>query len=94
MINYNVGGRDLAVFFKPGTRSALGASSIGDAEQIGAAALFDANLDGRKLIFKVDTEKIVDSETNEVIKQIPPEELLRIATRLRDFIGLIFDLEV
>ena len=66
VINYNVGGRDLAVFYKPGTRSALGASSIGDAEKIGAAALFDASLDGRKLVFKMDAEKIVDSETGSV----------------------------
>jgi uncharacterized FlaG/YvyC family protein len=31
------------------------------------------------------------NENNEVIKQIPPEELLRIAAKFRDFQGLLFD---
>lgn len=33
-------------------------------------------------------------ETNHVIKQIPPEELLEIAARFRRFNGLIFDHKV
>lgn len=31
------------------------------------------------------------NENNEVIKQIPPEELLRIAARFRDLQGILFD---
>ncbi len=31
------------------------------------------------------------NENNEVVKQIPPEELLRIAARFRDLQGLLFD---
>ena len=31
---------------------------------------------------------------NEVIRQLPPEEALRIAARFREIIGLIFDVTV
>ena len=38
--------------------------------------------------------QIVDSETNEIIKQIPPQELLEIMSRLRNIVGLLLDIEV
>ena len=63
VVNYNVGGRDLAVFFKPGTRSALDDLLIGTSEEIGATGLFDADLDGRKLTFKADGDDFIDNET-------------------------------
>ncbi len=66
VVNYTVGGRDLVVFFKPGTRSALGDTFIGSAEKIGAAALFDAELDGRKLTFQSRDDRFIDSETGSV----------------------------
>ena len=34
------------------------------------------------------------NESNEVIKQIPPEEAVRVFTRFREVTGLIFDLEI
>ena len=37
--------------------------------------------------------KIIDRDTREVIRQIPPEELLHIAARLNDLVGLLFDAE-
>ena len=37
--------------------------------------------------------QIVDRKSQEVIKQIPPAELLKIASRLREFVGLLFDVE-
>jgi flagellar protein FlaG len=44
-----------------------------------------------------DTEqivtRIVDRRSQEVIKQIPPAELLKIASRLRAVVGLLFDVE-
>ena len=49
------------------------------------------------LAFSIDHDtghvllRIVDDETNEVIRQIPPEEFVRIATRLAKMIGLLFD---
>lgn len=66
VVNYRVGDKDLVVFFKPGTRSALDASSIASSNEIGAAAPFEAELDGRKLTFKLDGDKIVDNETGSV----------------------------
>ena len=65
-INYNVGGTDLAAFFKPGTRSALDSGNIADSNKIGAAGLFEATLEGTKYIFKNEGDKIVDNETGSV----------------------------
>jgi len=63
VVNYNVGGRDLAVFFKPGTRSALDELLIGESNKIGATGLFDAELEGRKLTFRADGDDFIDNET-------------------------------
>ena len=63
VVNYNVGGQDLTVFFKPGTRSALDGPLIGDSAEIGATGLFDAVLDGRKLTFKADGDDFIDNQT-------------------------------
>ncbi|HHY18620.1 MAG TPA: flagellar protein FlaG [Firmicutes bacterium] len=35
--------------------------------------------------------EIVDRETGETIKQIPPEEMLKIAASVQEFLGLIVD---
>ncbi len=35
--------------------------------------------------------EIVDKETGEVIKQIPPEEMIKIAVSVKEFLGLIVD---
>ncbi len=35
--------------------------------------------------------QVIDKRTNEVIKQIPPEELLRIAKKIHDFVGLLLE---
>lgn len=35
--------------------------------------------------------RVIDTETDEVIKQIPPEELLRLAARLKEQIGALLD---
>ena len=37
--------------------------------------------------------QIIDRETREVIRQIPLQELLDIAARLNDLVGLLFDAE-
>ncbi|NOY57538.1 MAG: flagellar protein FlaG [Calditrichaeota bacterium] len=37
--------------------------------------------------------KIINGDTGEVIRQIPPEETLRIMSKMRDVIGLLFDRE-
>ncbi len=66
-VNYEVGGTDLAVFFEPGTVSALDRSSILNSRDVGSTGVFDATLDGRKLTFRLDGSPedgvIVDDET-------------------------------
>lgn len=38
--------------------------------------------------------QIVDPEKGEIIRQIPPQELLEIMSRLRNIVGLLLDIEV
>jgi flagellar protein FlaG len=51
----------------------------------------------RKLKFVVDhqshevTVKVIDSETDKVIKVLPPEELQRLHNKLKETIGFLFD---
>ncbi len=63
VVNYTVGDQELAVFFKPGTRSALDDLLIGDSDEIGATGVFDRHLDGQKLTFRADGDSFVDNET-------------------------------
>lgn len=37
--------------------------------------------------------KVIDRETNEIIRQYPPEEMLDIARRLREYVGVLLDIE-
>jgi hypothetical protein len=64
VINDSQGGRDLVVFHTNGTSSALGVGLIAQAEDVGATGVFDANLDGQKLTFEVDGDRIFDIETD------------------------------
>ncbi len=66
VINDTVGGQDVAIFFKFGTNSALGAPIIAEAEDVGAATVFDPHLNGQKLTFRFDGEAFVDEETGSV----------------------------
>ena len=51
----------------------------------------------RRLKFIVDHEsrevliKVIDNETDKVIKVLPPEELQRLHSRIRETIGVLFD---
>ena len=66
VVNYSVNGRDLTVFFKPGTVSALDRSSIKESRDVGATGVFDPSVDRQKLSFRTDGEDIVDNETGSV----------------------------
>ena len=66
VVNYSLNGRDLVVFFKPGTRSALDRRSIESSRDVGATGVFDAHLDGQKLTFRADGENLVDDGTGSV----------------------------
>lgn len=59
-----VGGRDIVVFYYPGTASALDQRSIADSRDVGAAAVFDPELDGERLTFSIDEAgNVVDDQT-------------------------------
>jgi len=51
----------------------------------------------RRLKFVVDQEsreiliKVIDNETDKVIKVLPPEELQRLHSRIRETLGFLFD---
>ena len=51
----------------------------------------------RRLSFFVDDEtgkqgvRVIDAQTEEVVKQIPPEEILEIAKRLKEQLGILLD---
>ena len=62
-VNYQINGVDVAVFFKPGTASALDGPTIGFSRDIGSAAVFNAVLDGQKLTFSADESGFTDAET-------------------------------
>ncbi len=67
VINHRAGGEDLVVFWAPGTASALDRSSIADSRDIGAAAVYRAAVDGRKLTFEATDDGIfTDRETGTV----------------------------
>jgi len=51
----------------------------------------------RRLKFEIDNEsqqiivKVIDNETDKVIKVLPPEELQRLHSRIRETLGFLFD---
>jgi len=65
-------------------------STTADLEKIGLAF-------NRRLQFVVDHSsnqviiKVIDKETDKVVKELPPEELQRLHTNLKEAIGLLFD---
>ncbi len=54
----------------------------------------------RKLKFSINKElnrviiKVIDAETDKVIKELPPEELQRVSIRIREAVGLLIDEEI
>lgn len=67
VVTDTVGGREIVVFYYPGTVSALDKTSIAQSRDVGAAAVFGPKLDGRRLTFRVDDEgNIVDDQTGSV----------------------------
>ena len=63
VVQYTVNGRELVVFFKPGTRSALDDTFIQKSRDIGATGVFETSLDGKRLTFRPDGDRFVDNET-------------------------------
>ena len=63
VVNYTVGGKDIVVFFKPGTKSALDNLLIGNSKEIGASGVFEATVNGAKLTFRSEGGAFIDNET-------------------------------
>jgi hypothetical protein len=63
VVNHAVNGQDLVVFSQPGTRSALDEVLIEDSADVGATAVFDPHLEGRKLTFSWNEGRFTDNET-------------------------------
>jgi flagellar protein FlaG len=57
------------------------------------------DLFNKRLDFQVDEEtnrivvKVIDTKTDKVIKEIPPEQLLHLAAKIQEMIGLLVDEE-
>jgi hypothetical protein len=66
VVNDVVGGQPLAVFWQPGVASALDSDTIAQGRDVGSAAAFSAQLDGRQLAFRNEAGRIVDVETGSV----------------------------
>ena len=66
VVNYNAGGTDLVVFFKPGTRTALGGLLIGESDEVGATGVFEAVMEGHKLTFRPEGDTFVDNDKGSV----------------------------
>jgi len=53
-----------------------------------------------KITFEIDKEtkktvlKIINAQSNEIIRQIPPEELLEISRKISELLGLIINVRV
>ena len=58
------------------------------------------NISDRRLSYSVNKElnqvvvKVIDSKTDKVIRVIPSESLLKLHSRMKEVIGLIFDEEI
>ncbi len=63
VVHHQVGEQNLAVFFKPGARSALDGPYINDSKSVGATGVFARELDGQLLTFRADGNGFVDAAT-------------------------------
>ncbi len=63
VVHYTIGDRDIVVFYKKGTASALDSSLIAQGRDVGATGVFNPEARGRKLTFKADGDFFKDNET-------------------------------
>ncbi|MDP9373309.1 MAG: DUF3179 domain-containing protein, partial [Chloroflexota bacterium] len=62
-VNDTVGGQPVVVLWTPGTASALDADTVAGGRDVGAAAVFSRQLDGRTLTFRAEGGRITDEQT-------------------------------
>ncbi len=63
VVNEEIAGRPVAVFFDPEVTSVLDESSIASSREVGSAAAFDRRVGGRTLTFSSTDGRIVDDQT-------------------------------
>jgi hypothetical protein len=63
VVNDTVGGTDVVVLWAAGTASALDDSAVAGGRDVGAVNAYVRTLDGQRLTFELDGERIVDAET-------------------------------
>jgi hypothetical protein len=66
VVNDTVGGRAIVVFYSEGTLSPLDQSSIARSREVGAAAVYDPQIDGETLVFELREGRIVDRKTSSI----------------------------
>ena len=66
VVNYATGERNIVVLFQPGTVSALDKSRIAESRDVGATGVFDAELDGQALTFRLGADGFVDDQTGSI----------------------------
>ncbi|MBN2509299.1 MAG: flagellar protein FlaG [Spirochaetales bacterium] len=71
-----------------------------DVEQILKDIMNMSSAFNRRLKFSINYQlnevivKVVDAETDKVIREVPPEEIRRLHSRMKETIGLLFDKEI
>lgn len=90
------------------TKSGKGVADQGATRPLSEEALADitdkmnqvASLFNTTLNFSVDQPtgktviKVMDQDTEEVIRQIPPENMLKLMSNMRDVMGMLLDVEI
>jgi Protein of unknown function (DUF3179) len=63
VVNDDVGGEPVVIFFKPGTTSALDQPLIADSREVGSGVAYSRTVGGMNLTFRADGDDFVDEET-------------------------------
>ena len=66
VVNYSTGERDIVVLFQPGTASALDRQRIAESRDVGSIGVFETELDGQSLTFRLGADGFVDEQTGSV----------------------------
>jgi hypothetical protein len=66
VVNDTVGDTSIAVFWAPGTASALDTGTVAGGRDVGAANAYHRTLDGQTLTFAFEDGQIVDQQTGSV----------------------------
>ena len=65
-VNYEINGQNLVVLFQAGTASALDQSRIAESRDVGATGVFEVDVDGQMLTFRLGGDGLVDDQTSSV----------------------------